>query len=298
VTRGRLATAALGAVLAVGLLSAAAERPATGGLPTADEILAKYEQALGGRAALAKINTRTVWTRRIFDEGPPSENMLLRRSKRPGLSIMHSEALDGQFLAWSNGCDGTIGWTAGGRGAASNRIIDAPAGASAGPFCEQDLYYYGYLPLDRAYMKQSYQRLDVKGILKIVQPDVGIYGALAGGSGPDVVGPGPREAYLVAGYPVRPGDVMMWLYFDKDTGALLRRGHSLTKPSAAGDSAVVTDYLQYKAVGDGTRMPFQFVTHNASGRVRGVYLKVEDNTPIDDRVFIKPKTSEREDKGL
>ena len=65
-----------------------------------------------------------------------------------------------------------------------------------------------------------------------------------------------------------------------------------------GDSPRVTDFLQYRDVGDGTRMPFQFVTFGGPNRTRGVHVEVIDNAPIDDTVFIKPKVGSRQDKGL
>ena len=54
-----------------------------GALPTADQILAKYEQALGGAAALGKINTRITRTRRFQDVGSPEDHELVRYTKRP-----------------------------------------------------------------------------------------------------------------------------------------------------------------------------------------------------------------------
>src|SRR5271170_5125126 len=57
------------------------QNPTTTGLPSADEILAKYEKFMGGKAALAKVMTRTVWSRRIVDTGAPGETILLRYSK-------------------------------------------------------------------------------------------------------------------------------------------------------------------------------------------------------------------------
>jgi hypothetical protein len=74
---------------------------ATAALPTGDQIIARYEQALGGAAALSKVTTRTTRTRRIVDVGTPSDHLLVRHSKRgPGgapLSIMNHGALDGQY---------------------------------------------------------------------------------------------------------------------------------------------------------------------------------------------------------
>jgi hypothetical protein len=93
----------------------------------------------------------------------------------------------------------------------------------------------------------------------------------------------------------------VWLYFDVQTGFLLRRADAGEgdKTIPAGDSPRITDFIQYREVGDGTRMPFQFVTIGPSAaRVRGVHINVTDNAPVDDKVFIKPRVGSREDKGL
>src|SRR4051794_11646651 len=101
-------------------LIGAPQAPKTGAasvaLPSGDEILAKYEEALGGAAALAKVMTRTVTSRRIVDIGTPSDHVLTRYSKRGNFSIMFHSALDNTFLNYTNGCDGKGGWQGGGGG--------------------------------------------------------------------------------------------------------------------------------------------------------------------------------------
>ncbi|HUL51617.1 MAG TPA: hypothetical protein VLU94_03435 [Candidatus Nitrosotalea sp.] len=266
----------------------------TTGLPSADEILARYEKFLGGKEALARVQTRIVWSRRIQDDGAPSETVLLRRSKRPNFSIMGRINLDGTFGDWTNGCDGTNGWSRDGQG-----IKEYNPNIAAGPICHQELYFYGYFPLDLEEMKKSYKSIEVKSELRIVQPPVSVYGALAGGKGKDLVPEGPRDAYLVLALPAREGDIGTWLVFDKETGALLRRQTDTTPvPAAPGSNGTFTSYLQYRAVGDGTVAPFQFASQNRGGLTRGVHTKIEDNTPMPDETFTKPKSANREDKGL
>jgi hypothetical protein len=265
------------------------------GLPTADQILSKYEQALGGAAALGKVMTRTTTTRRVVDIGEPSDHILTRRSKRPMMSIMYHAALDGTFLNYTNGCDGKSGWQG-----ADESGAPRTSPVSTGGICEQELYYYGYFVLDLARMKQNLQRLDVKMKVKLVPTAPGPWGELAGGQGPDLVPPGPRDTYLVLSVPARKPDPFAWLYFDVETGALLRRaeaGNGAT-PVPPGDNPRITDFIQYRAVGNGTRAPFQFVTIGADSRVRGIHLRIVDNEPIADSMFAKPKNVNREDKGL
>ena len=266
-------------------------------LPTSDQIVARYEQALGGAAALAKVTTRTTRTRRIVDLGAPSDHLLVRHSKRgPGgapMSIMNHGDLTGQFMYWLNGCDGKTGWQRGDKDA----IRDADT--LTGGICEHEQGFYGYFVLDAARMRKNFQRLEVRGVYKIVPTEVGAFGELAGGKGPDLVPAGARDTYMVFGVPAGK-DAPVWLFFDVQTGLLLRRGETGEGPTPAppGDSPRVTDFLQYREVGNGTRMPFQFVTFGGPNRTRGVHVEVIDNAPIDDKVFIKPKVGSRQDKGL
>ena len=272
-----------------------AQQPITVGLPSADEILAKYEKFMGGKEALAKVMTRRVWSRRIQDTGAPDETILLHDSKRPNFSVMRHNNLDGTLHHWQNGCDGNAGWQHG----EGEKIRDSGPNASAGPMCHQELYYYGYFALDLEEMKRSYKLLEVKSELKIVQPQVSVYGALAGGKGKDLVGAGARDAYLMLALPAREGDDGTWLIFDKETGALLRKQHDQSPvPGPPAGNAIFTSFLQYREVGDGTVAPFQFVSQNRNAITRGVHTKIEENVPMDDKIFTKPKSALREDKGL
>ena len=89
--------------------------------PNIDQVLAKYQQALGGASALAKVNTRIITQRRFQDVGTPEDEYLVRYTKKPAqengriLSIMSDSALDGTFLRWVNGCDATGGFSWSGR---------------------------------------------------------------------------------------------------------------------------------------------------------------------------------------
>jgi hypothetical protein len=287
------------ALFAVTILAAgtSAQRAAAP-LPTGDQIIAKYEQALGGAAALSKVMTRTTLTRRIVDLGNPSDHLLTRHSKRgPGgapMSIMNHGDLTGQFMYWLNGCDGKTGWQRGDK----DSIRDAET--LTGGICEHEQAFYGYFVLDAARLRKNV-RLEVRGMYKIVPTEVGAFGQLAAGKGPDLVPAGARDTYMVLATPASGKDVISWLFFDVQTGFLLRRGEageSGETPVPPGDSPRVTDFLQYRDVGDGTRMPFQFVTFGGPSRTRGVHVEVIDNAPIDDKVFLKPRVASRQDKGL
>ncbi len=287
--------------------------------PSIDQILAKYEEGLGGGAALAHVNTRVIAQRRFQDVGTPEDEYLLRYTKKPAspegrmLSIMSDTSLDGTFLRWPNGCDTSGGYSWSGRKDPSG--IPHLAKNSTDGICEQELYFYGYFPLDPQRLKKAFQRLEYHGIHKIFQPVAGPEGAVAGGQGPDIIPAGQaRDTYLLLGVPARAGDDYTWLYFDTETGLLLRfcsagnnpnwpnspltGGSEPTTVAAAGDSPRIVDLLQYRKVGDGTIAPFQFVNQGPETRVRGVIMKMLENVPVDDSIFQKPKNTLRSDRGF
>ncbi len=287
--------------------------------PSVDQILAKYQEALGGAAALAKVKTRIIAQRRFQDVGTPEDEYLLRSTKKPSspdgrlLSIMSDTSLDGRFLRWVNGCDATGGWSWSGRKDPSG--IPHESKNSTDGICEQELYFYGYFPLDMQRLKNAFQRFEYIGVHKIFQPTANPVGEVAAGEGPDIVPAGEaRDAYLLLGIPAKPGDDYTWLYFDTKTGLLLRfcsagnnpnwpnspltGGSEPTAVAAAGNSPRIVDLLQYRKVGDGTIAPFQFVNQGPETRVRGVIMKMLENVPIDDSVFMKPKNTLKSDRGF
>jgi hypothetical protein len=290
-----------------------------GTAPDIDSILTKYQDALGGATALAKINTRVIAQRRFQDIGTPEDEYLVRYTKKPEsekgrlLSIMSDTALDGTFLRWPNGCDESGGWSWSGRKDPSG--IPKDAKNSTDGLCEQELYFYGYFPLDLNHLKRAYQRFEYKGIHKIFQQAALPVGAVAGGQGPDIIPAGSaRDAYLLLGVPAKATDDYQWLYFDTETGLLLRFASAGNNPnwpnppladnsgsmklSPAGDSARIVDLLQYRKVGDGTVMPFQFVNQGPETRVRGVISNVLENVPLADSIFARPNNSLKSDKGF
>lgn len=285
-------------VFALGGPSLAFAEGAQAALPSADQVLAKYERFLGGAAALARVHTRSVQAKRVQRGAHPSEASLLRISKRPLLSIMQQSALDGSFIKYGNGCDARGGWIGSDDAAGAGRAVDGQSSTSG--ICQQELLYYGFLPLDLSALKANISRLEVRGVSRILPEGPGTAGALAGGRGADLVPPGPRMTYVVLSVPIRSNDTYMWLYFDAATGALLRRedaGKGPT-PTQPGLNPRHTDFVQYRDVGDGTRAPFQFVSIEPDNEVRGVAESIIDNGLIPDEQFARPKDTRRQDKGL
>ncbi len=291
----------------------------TANVPSVDQILARYEKALGGADALAKVGTRVIAQRRFQDIGAPEDEYLMRYTKKPPsengriLSIMSDTALDGTFLRWVNGCDAKGGFSWSGRNDPSG--ISHSSKNSTDGICQQELYFYGYFPLDLIRLKSAYRRFEYNGIHKIIQPAADPAGEMAAGLRPDIVLSGEvRDTYLLLGVPAQANDDYTWLYFDTKSGLLLRFASAGNNPNwpnspliassdaktvaAAGNTARIVDLLQYRKVGDGTIAPFQFVNQGPKTRVRGVIITMVDNAPVSDSVFLRPKNTLRADKGL
>ena len=99
-----------------------------------------------------------------------------------------------------------------------------------------------------------------------------------------------RDAYLVVGVP--QGDTPESLYFDTQTGLLLRKQTVL--PTPIGDSPFQMDFDDYRDTGSGVKFPFLIHmnpanrAHRAGAGRDAARDKVEDNKPIDDAKFAKP----------
>ena len=138
-------------------------------------------------------------------------------------------------------------------------------------------YFYGYMPLDLETLKSQHARFVVRSRQTIMH---------AIGPGQDVK----RDTYLVEGY-VRAEDVPEYMYFDVETGLLLRRLNG--DPTIFGPNYQQIDFSDYRDVGTGTKVPFLHINQHYDERSRETVLLVQDNVPIDDSIFAKPKTMRR-----
>ncbi len=101
-----------------------------------------------------------------------------------------------------------------------------------------------------------------------------------------------REAYVVTATPA--DDSPEQLYFDKQTGLLLRK--ETIVPTALGDSPIEVNYDDYRDTGSGVKVPFLIHLYPFSGRTELQanstihVLKVQDNVPIPASKFVKPQS--------
>jgi hypothetical protein len=225
-------------------------------LPTVDQVLAKFVQALGGEQALRGVSSMVVTgTRQGYNPGAaalPPAVPIERYWKAPGLSVTIAHPANGVN---SNGFDGTAAWTQDARG----RVTQV-AGIAASRI-KRDADFYWVLNL-----KQQYQRMTVTGTEKI----------------------GDHDAYAVVAVP--QGESPEWFYFDKLSGLLLR--HQVLSPSAVGNVPMATDYDSYRDAGNGIKLPFVIQTVGPS-RPDCVLItvdKVQLNAAIDNSKFAKPES--------
>ena len=101
-----------------------------------------------------------------------------------------------------------------------------------------------------------------------------------------------RDVYLVVGIP--QGDKPESLYFDTQTGLLLRKQTAL--PTPIGDSPYQVDFDDYRDTGSGVKVPFLIHMSPSTPRTELApeatlrVSTVKDNAPIEDSKFVKPAT--------
>jgi photosynthetic reaction center cytochrome c subunit len=229
--------------------------------PTADQILAKYIQALGGEQAIRKVTSRLVTATMEIPSGPggttpvPSQVEQYRKAPNLALNINYTPT-----YTVSDGFDGTTAWTQDMNGAVSDVAfaIDQVRIKRGANF---------YEPLD---LKQEYARMGVIGVERIND----------------------REVYAVNGVPA--GDSVERLYFDMRSGLLLRKVTILTTPF--GNIPFQVDYDNYRDTGSGVKYPFLIHMIPATARSEAQtqstirVQKVQDNVDINDAKFIKPES--------
>ena len=220
----------------------------------ADEVLAGYVAALGGRAALEKITSRlakgTFEVSGIAMSGPvemyaKAPNLMLLVLKMPGQET------------FKDGFDGHVGWEQN----PDDGITDKTGLELGSAIRDADFYQ----PLK---LRLQYPNLIFKGTGKV---------SLGKGGSAKVE---EREA-LVLEAP-RNGSPRRF-YFDLSNGLLLRT----EEWNAAGKMTEAVEYQDYREV-DGVKVAFTFhIIQDMHFTIK--FTEVKHNVPIDDAIFVKPK---------
>jgi zinc protease len=225
----------------------------TDAAPSVDQILDKYVEALGGKAAIQKVTSRvskgtaelvgleTKGTIEIYEKAP---DKLTRIVKIPGVS------------AWAWGFNGTQAW-------AFNRAsgkLEEKKGKEL-TLAKTEAEFYQVLKL-----KERYSKMAVKGVEQIQYRN------------------GPRATYVIEATAATTGDPEK-LYFDTENGLLIR--HDTVEESEEGKVPIREFLLDYTEV-DGVKIPF--TSRQAQGRTVLLFklTDVKQNLGIDEARFNKP----------
>lgn len=230
-------------------------------LPTADQLFDKYVQALGGKAAVDKIKTRstkvTLLRIKVINSGTPKAAALNRGEtwtietfqKAPDKYLAVFTTPDGVIY---QGFNGTAGWTKtpGGQRALNDAEV-------ARIKRQADLY-------KEVKLKEQYSKLSVTGKEKVSD----------------------RAAYVVEAVSLE--NKTEKLFFDVQSGLLVRR--TVFTETKLGLDPEETDYEDYRQV-DGVWLPFtvkvSYLDDNHYGTTRRL-TEVKQNVPIDDAKFEMP----------
>lgn len=236
------------------------EETAPQGLPAMDQILTKYVQALGGEQAIRKVTSRVITGTQYIPTGPggliPVPATIERSQKAPNLVVNIYRT---PTYTVSDGFDGTRAWAQ----AANGRVTEPSATDQMRAKRDSDFY----LPLD---LKQTYTQMQVRGLKNV----------------------NGHDAYVVTARP--QGDRVERLYFDVQTGLLVRKWSSLATP--AGEAPFQVDYEDYRDTGSGVKFPYRIVLNPANARTEPSttatirVTKVQDNAPLDSSKFAKPES--------
>lgn len=223
------------------------------GSPSADQVLAKYVQALGGTdrlSTLTSFSARGTYIGYGDAEKRPVE--VLAKAPAQRTTIIHSLSGDVTTVY-----DGRQGWTA-----APETDTPIPLRTLAGGELEG-------------------ARLDAE-----LSFPAGISQAVTGWRGAVPATLGDRDVLVIQGTSALRFPVKM--YFDAETGLLVRLIRYADTP--VGRNATQIDYSDYREVG-GVKMPFRWVVAWQSGNATFELSDVQANVPIDAKMFSRPAAS-------
>ena len=214
-------------------------------LPTIDAILDKYIAAIGGREAQKKITSR-VSKGRVDVPGVSFGGKLEVYAKAPNKSLTIMDVEPMGLI--KQGFDGHTGWNL------SQNGLEAASNIDRAALLEADFYR-------DIKLKGQYTRL------KLI----------------DKVKDGFRHVYLVEA--VLPGARPEKLYFDVDSGLLVRRDLTLTM--SRGPVRAEVYYSDWREI-DGVKIPFRMTQSMPTVKFVTTFEEVKHNVPVDDTIFRKP----------
>jgi hypothetical protein len=215
--------------------------------PTADQVLDKYTEALGGKAAIDKVQSRVMkgsWITpngitlgyEVYQSGPDKLYTVLNTPKQGTLE---------------KGFDGNVGWE---KSAGGIRTL-----------ADSELFYLRRYPdlFKDIKLKEQFTRISFGGRDKI----------------------GEKEVYVLRA--ITTDNKRERLYFDIQTGLLLRRSGSVT--NGIGVIPEQVDFEDYRDVG-GMKLPFTIRVSSIDSYFSSTrtFSEIKLNVPVDQMKFNKP----------
>ncbi len=234
--------------LVVGVMAHAQAPAAT---PTVDQIFDRYVQAIGGKAAFAKLTTRVMvgtWENQARGLTRPLEIYVKAPDKYVQI-IGFGEA--------SSGFNGEVGWSL---NTTQNGLRELTGAGLARQKREAEFY-------KEIKIRELYARLTLAGKKKV----------------------GDREAYVIEA--VSAAGNTEKLYFDAQTGLLVRRDGTAEVSSDGESQVRVASevyFEDYREV-DGIKLPFTIrLKLGSAGIISTRFREIKHNVPIDDSQFSVP----------
>ena len=223
--------------------------------PTADQILDKYLQALGGAQRLAAL-TSFVAKGTVQEVGEVNTNPVEVYAQAPARLSTVVRTMNG---VTTTACDGNAVWVAAPYEDEPVPLLSLSGGALDGARLDAQINF-------PAQIKQLLTGWRVGYRYSI----------------------GDTETQVVQGFTAARSPVK--LFFDPQSGLLVRQVR-YTK-TAAGTLPIQIDYSDYRDVA-GVKMPFRVMTTWADGRTLTQLTEVQPNVPIDEAKFAQPAPAPR-----
>jgi hypothetical protein len=216
--------------------------------PIVEEILAKYETALGGKVNLAKITSRQIKAQRVEPDGKTFEaEEVLQKSDKMLVQTTYPSKQYGDYLV-TEGFDGKTSWKRG-----NKDEIPLKPDETAQIMREAQLFANPNL-------KAIYSKMDFRFVDKIDG----------------------RESFVISA--TTADNQRERLYFDAQSGLLVRR--VAATPTVLGFFQYQVDYTDYRDFG-GVKLPTEIKFAVPNIRWTRKILEVKNNVAIDDAKFTK-----------
>ena len=241
----------------VGMLAVAVMFSVPALAQTADEIVEKHIAASGGRAAYAKITSRTAAgtitvTTPVGDLSGDIEVYSKKPNKSRTLIKLDLSAVGAGQMVSDQRFDGTTGY-----------VQDTLQGNRTIEGSQLDAMRNGSFPSPLLTYKEMGATLALDDKAKV----------------------GGKDAYVLKMTPkAGPG---MRLFIDADSFMLVRTAVTLNVPQLGGDIEQVVDFSDFRDV-DGIKIPFITKSSNPAQTVTATMSSVKHNAEIDDSSFSKP----------